>query len=370
MTKRLTEGFKAGLFGLAMNLLLFMLKIIWGLRVHSSSVLADAMNNLSDFLSSSITLVGFYLASKPADYEHPFGHARFETISGFVISLIMLYLGIATFKDSMMSMFNPQSLQIKRGLFAVLIFSILIKMLMYIYYQHKYKETQSEVMNANALDSINDVWMTLAIVIAIWVEKQGWFRLDLLLGIGLSLMIIMTSIKMIYQFIYDLLGARPDENLIGEIQVILEKEDDILGYHDLMIHSYGPDEYYGTVHVELDARYDLLEAHKIIDRLEYAIQKESNVEMVIHLDPIDLTDPERAKMRKVFKHILKSIDEELEFHDFRLIKDRIFVDVVIPQHLKTMSDQMLTEKIEKLFFEKGYAYRMSIVYDRNYLLED
>lgn len=370
LTKRLSEGFRAGLFGLAMNLLLFILKIVWAFKVHSSSVLADAMNNLSDFLSSSITLLGFYLASKPADYEHPFGHARFETISGFMISLIMLYLGLATLKDNVLSIFDPKTLQLQRGIFAVLFFSIGIKLIMYFYYQKKYQSTESELMNANAIDSINDVWMTLAIVLAIWVEKQGWFRLDLILGILLSFMIIFTSLQMIYQFIYDLLGSRPDDLLIEKIQSILEKEDEILGYHDLMLHSYGPEEYYGTVHVELDARYDLLEAHRIVDRLEYCIQKDTGVEIVIHLDPIDLEDPERKKMEEVFAEILTKIHPDLDYHDFRIIKKRILVDVVIPQKLSDISNHQLTEKIEEAFKEKSYHYRFTIIYDRNYLLEE
>lgn len=370
LTQRLSEGIKAGLFGLAMNLLLFILKMVWALRVHSSSVLADAMNNLSDFLSSSITLLGFYLASKPADYEHPFGHARFETISGFLISLIMLYLGLATLKDSIQSVFDPQSLQLQRGIFSVLIFSIGIKLLMYLYYQRKYRKTESEVMNANALDSINDVWMTIAILLAIWVEKEGWFRLDLILGILLSLMIIITSLKMIYQFVYDLLGARPDESLIEEIQEIMEKENEILGYHDLILHSYGPEEYYGTVHVEIDARYDLLGAHQIVDRLEYCIEKQTGVEMVIHLDPIDLEDPERKRMEKLFKKTLESIHPELDYHDFRIIKQRILVDVVIPQTISSISDRKLYQQIQEAFDEKGCHYDFSIIFDRNYLLEE
>lgn len=367
MTERNKLGMRAGAMGILINLALFIMKILVGLSSKSYSLIADAINNLSDFLSASITVLGFKLASLPADHEHPFGHARFELISGFIISIIMLYLGIDTLRESIMGFFNPNVVKVSKVLFIVLIVSIFSKLFLYYYYQKKFRETKSEVMLANAKDSINDVLITSSILIGFIVKLKFALDLDNILGLFIAIIIIKSSIEMIRSFVHDLLGSRPDESLIKGISEIFEDDDRIIGFHDLIIHSYGLDQHYATVHVEVDANLSLIEAHEIIDKLEYTILKTYDMDMVIHLDPLDMNDPKLIKIKNDTKLILHRIHPDLSFHDLRLFHHKLIFDVVVPETI-SMTDTELKQNISKQFKEWGYDYKLAITFDRNYLL--
>lgn len=368
MEERNKLGMKAGAVGIIVNLALFIMKIIIGISSKSSAIVADAINNLSDFLSSTITVLGFRLSNLPADREHPFGHARFELISGFIISIIMLYLGIDTLRQSVVGFFNPKTVTITKSLFIILFLSIIFKIFLYFYYKKKYLETQSEVMIANAQDSVNDVLITTSILIGFFINLKFKINLDSVLGLIIAGVIIYSSIEMIRSFVHDLLGARPDESLIDGISAILESDNNIIGFHDLIIHNYGLDQYYATVHVEVDADLSLLAAHDIVDHLEYQIQKKYEMDMVIHLDPLDTNDPKLRMIKKDTKRLLKQIHPELEYHDLRLFHHKLIFDVVVPESVG-MNDDELKSKIKAIFRENGYGYKLSITFDRNYLLE-
>lgn len=364
--KRANAGIKTGVVGILVNLLLFIMKIIVGLSSRSASIIGDAINNLSDFLSSLITVFGFKLAQMPPDHEHPYGHARFELISGFVISIVMLYLGIDLLRESVLQIANPTTLLVTELMLWILLASIFIKAGLLIFYKKMYREGESEVIYANVKDSQNDIIITSSIVIGMWVQSVYGFRVDAYLAVLISLLIIFSSYKMLREFIRDLLGSRPDDALIEGIQDILDQESEIMGYHDLIIHSYGVDRHYATVHVEVDEKKSLSEAHNVIDLLEYKVEKEFDVDLVIHLDPLDLDNPLLKALNKRVSLALHDIHEDLSYHDLRLFHNNLIFDVVVKESVN-LTDTELLELIGDNLEDE--PYKLKVTFDRNYLLD-
>ncbi len=364
--KRSKLGMRVGAVGILSNLLLFVMKIVVGIASNSTAIIGDAINNLSDFLSSLITVFGFKLSSLPPDREHPYGHARFELISGFVISIIMLYLGIDVFRESFLQILNPDSLLSSPTMFIILFISVIVKIFQMLFYRRMFNITKSEVIEANIKDSRNDVLITSSIIIGIWVQSISGYRVDGFLGILISILIIWSSLTMLKDFVHDLLGSRPDEALIEGIQNIFDSADDIIGYHDLIIHSYGVNRHYATVHVEIDKDTSLEDAHTIIDKLEYRVLKEFDVDMVIHLDPLDLDSPLLLDLNRKVEASLYQIDPRLTYHDLRLFHNNLIFDVVVPEKID-LSDQELLEKISECLNDE--PYRVKVTFDRNYLLD-
>lgn len=364
--KRAAGGIMSGLVGIVVNLVLFIMKIIVGLSSNSAAIIGDAINSLSDFLSSLITVFGFKLSQLPPDREHPYGHARFELISGFVISIVMLYLGIDLLREAIMQLMNPTELLVSRTMFNVLAATVVIKFLLLIFYKKMYQELESEVIYANLKDSQNDIFITLSIIIGMWVQSAYNIRVDAYLAGIISLLIISSSYTMLKDFVRELLGSRPDEGLIEGIQSILDQEKDIMGYHDLIIHSYGVDRHYATVHVEVDEKTSLMEAHDVVDHLEYKVRKVFEVDLVIHLDPLDLDSPLLKELNEKVAHALLLIHEDLSYHDLRLFHNTLIFDVVVAESV-SLNDKELLETIGQHLEED--PYRIKITFDRNYLLD-
>ncbi|CAM3702626.1 cation diffusion facilitator family transporter [Erysipelothrix urinaevulpis] len=359
-------GIKVGAVGILSNLLLFIMKIVIGLSSGSTAIVGDAINNLSDFLSSIITAIGFKLSSLPADREHPFGHARFELISGFVISIIMLYLGIDVLRESVTEIIQPSQLQVSSVLIWILIISIVVKILQMIFYRRMFQQSKSEVIEANIKDSRNDVLITSSILLGIWIQTLTGYKIDGFLGVLISFLIIGSSIEMLRDFVHDLLGARPDDALIKGVQDILDASKEIIGYHDLIIHTYGSGRHYASVHVEVDVQMSLQEAHDIIDHLEYKINKLFKMDMVVHLDPLDLKSPLLNGLNEDVKKALNTIDEDLRYHDLRLVHNILIFDVVVPNSVKLDDEEIIQDLNQAL---KAHPYKIKITIDRNYLLD-
>lgn len=364
--KRADIGMKAGLIGILTNFLLFLFKIILGISSKSTAIIGDAINNFSDFLSSLITMVGFKISSMPADYEHPYGHARFEIISGFVMSIIMLYLGIDLLRESIMHILNPETLIVSRYMFIILIGSIVAKLILYFYYKFLDKTINSDVIILNIKDSRNDMLITLSIIIGIIIQEFFGYRIDDYLGVVISLFIIYSAYQMIRDFVRELLGARPEEKLISEIQTILDQEDRIVGYHDLIVHSYGPERHYATVHVEINKKMGLMNAHDVIDELETEIQGHLGVDLVIHLDPLDLDNPLLLDLNKKVMVALHEIHEDLDYHDLRLFHNQLIFDVVVGERVSYDDAELLELISDKLEDE---PYQLKITFDHHYLLD-
>lgn len=370
--KRTSVGILAGILGLISNLILFLAKFFIGSLSGSVSIMADAMNNLSDTASSVITLAGFKIAGKPADEDHPYGHERFEFISGFVISILVTYVGVRFLDSSFVKIMHPSSVLLSPIVYIVLILSILMKFWQSHMYQKLSREINSDTLKATAQDSINDVYTTIAVLVSAIVEWFSGWRIDGYIGFLIALYIIYSGIKMILGFINDLMGVRPPEAEVLAIRKHLDHYPDIIGYHDLLIHSYGPNSIFASVHIEVDQDWSLPHAHEVIDSIEYEVKESLGVDLVCHLDPYPLDDPDFKRIAPELKKTLKDIHPQLRFHDLRVDKtttpETIYFDLVVPEQLKKVKNTQLHDQISQHFISQSELAKLVITFDRTYLL--
>lgn len=358
-------GKQAGIVGLTMNILLSVGKIVAGKLANSQSILADGINSLSDTLSSIITIFGFQIAGKPADNDHPYGHERSEYIAGFTIALIMLVLGFDVVKNSVASFFSDNKMTFSEVSFVIMCISIVIKILMTYYYRYQAKKIDSKTLKAASVDARNDIAMTAIVLIALLLSPYISFNLDAILGSILGVYICFVSMKMIGDFMSELLGVRPSDQTLIDIKTVLDGNEEIFGYHDLMIHSYGSETSFGTVHVELDQNMSLIKAHAIIDKLEHEIYQKSGVNIVAHADPLDISNPELHNIYQTIKRYLKEHYPSATFHDLRLVAGVLSFDIVL--NGLTCNDDILYDLGVELQ-QKGYTYKLDISFDIQQLI--
>lgn len=368
---RTAFGIFAGVIGLLSNLLLFVGKFLIGLISGSVSIMADAMNNLSDTVSSVLTLVGFYISGKPADKEHPYGHERFEYISGMLVSLLITFVGFQFFMTSIDRIKDPQSIKVTPIILFVLLLSILIKVWQGVFYQRVAKKIDSNTLIATAKDSLNDVYATIAVLVSATIEGLTGLKIDGLVGLLIACYIIFSGLKLIREFVNELMGLRPDQEAIDEMKKYLSSIPDIVGYHDLLIHQYGPNKTFASVHIEIDDRWNLIQAHETIDAVEKEFKDQLGVDLVCHIDPVNLYDQKQQFIHQELKKVIKSIDHELKAHDIRLVdhggEPCILLDLVVPNHFKA-TDQELKIRIQDQVYRNIGDYIVEITFDHNYLL--
>ncbi|EOL47677.1 cation diffusion facilitator family transporter [Enterococcus caccae] len=368
---RTAFGVFAGVVGLLSNLLLFVGKFLIGLVSGSVSIMADAMNNLSDTVSSVLTLVGFYIAGKPADKEHPYGHERFEYISGMLVSLLITFVGFQFFMTSIQRIKTPQSIHVTPVILVILILSILIKVWQSVFYKRVAQKIDSNTLVATAKDSLNDVFTTIAVLVSATVEGVTGLKIDGIVGLIIACYIIFSGLQLIREFVNELMGLRPDQAAIDKMKLYLSSVSDIVGYHDLLIHQYGPNKTFASVHIEIDDRWDLTRAHETIDEIELVFKQKLGVDLVCHIDPVNLYDQRQQFIHQELKKIIKGIDNELKGHDIRLVehgnKPRILFDLVVPNHFKA-TDQELKIRIQEQVYRNIGDYPVEVTFDHNYLL--
>ena len=319
---RFRYGLVAGIFGIVSNLLLFVAKIIIGLLSASITIIADAINNLSDVGSSIVILLGFKLSSKPADSEHPYGHERYEHIMAFIVSMIVVAIGVLLAKSSIEKMITPEAININLATYLVLGVAIIGKFIQMIVYRSFAKSIDSKMLHASSIDSRNDIISTSAVLIAmiiIHVVGDIGFSIDGLFGLMVSIFIIISSFKLLKDTINPLLGEKQDEKFVHNIKQKLLSYEGVLGIHDLMIHCYGANTHFATAHVEVSSTADVMASHELIDTIERDFKAELGVNLSIHMDPIDTTDPIVRENRERVEKILASIDQRLSLHDFRTV---------------------------------------------------
>ncbi|MEA4912560.1 MAG: cation diffusion facilitator family transporter [Oscillospiraceae bacterium] len=331
---RESYGIFAGAVGLFCNLLLFGLKIIVGILSSSVSIIADAVNNLSDAGSSAVTLLGFRLAKKPADKEHPFGHARVEYMSSALIAIVILLIGGELLKTSVQKIIAPQSVEISVATMAVLAAAIAMKFFMRNFYRLVADRINSTALRAAADDSRNDVFTTVGVLIGAAVQYFTSFRIDGWIGAGVAVFILVSGVGILRDALSPLLGEAPPDALVDGIYNAIRAYDGVLGLHDLVVHSYGPDRIFATVHVEMSATLDPLYCHGVLDNIERAMEKEFGVKLVIHLDPVAEHDEEYERIRSAVEITVKSVDPSLTIHDFRTVRTHdhtnVIFDVAVP----------------------------------------
>lgn len=368
-TVRGRYGLLAGFVGLACNVLLFSLKLLIGLLFGSIAIIADAVNNLSDAGSCIVTLIGFKMSSKPADEEHPYGHARVEYIAGMIVSFSILLLGIQLIGSSVREIFHPEAVEFRWLSVVILGIAILVKLWMGLFYKKVGRTIDSTAVMANSADSMNDVYATSAVLVSALIGKAAGWQLDGYAGTLVAVFIIISGIGLVRETLNPLLGTAPTQELVDKIEYKLHSYEGVLGTHDLMIHNYGPQRCFATVHVEVSAKEDILKSHDMIDNIEKDFAEEFNIHLVIHLDPVVTDDEETNHMREVVRGILQEIDEKLSMHDFRMVKgnthSNLIFDIMVPPRYR-MSDKELRETVDKQVKAHQEDYFTVITVDRSY----
>lgn len=359
--------------GIFANILLSVVKITVGLLSGSLSITADGFNNLSDLGSSLITLLGFKLAGKPADRDHPFGHGRMEYISAFVVAFSILLVGFELLKNSVSALINGTAAPtFTSTAMAVLAVSIAVKFWMFAFNRKIGKIIDSSALTATAKDSLNDCVATAAILISAIIARFADlpFNLDAVMAIGVAIFIIWSGFTTAKDTLDQILGGPPEPKLIKDISDIVLSFDEFCGIHDLIIHNYGPGRQFASVHVEVPHDTDVVACHEKIDLCEKLVGEKTGVNLVIHMDPIDTDDAAVTAARQTMASILKSIDQKLTLHDFRMTpasntRTNLIFDVVIPSHLK-LSEAELNNIICKAAQQADKTYVCVITFDRDF----
>lgn len=352
-------GSLAGIVGIVINVILFSIKFIVGLAVGSIAISADGFNNLSDAGSSIITIVGFKLADKPADKEHPFGHGRIEYLSALIVAFLVMLVGFEFIKTSFGRILNPSTITFEIIPFLFLIISIFFKFWLFVFNRKIGNKINSGALKAAATDCLGDVFTSTTVVISFLLSKFISFPLDGYMGIIVAFAILISGYKLVKETLNPLLGESPSKELVDSIKNKLLSYQHISGVHDLIIHNYGPGRILGTVHAEIPADIDIMEIHNIIDRAEREISKEFNMHLVIHMDPICIMNDDIKEVYDFIDSLIKSTDKFISFHDFRVIigddKNNLFFDVVI-NHSVVKKDEEITELVDFLKGEINKIY--------------
>ena len=334
---RSAVGKLSGIVGIVCNILLFLGKLIVGTIAGSVSITADAMNNLTDASSAIVTLIGFKLAEKPADEDHPYGHARFEYLSGLAVAALILIIGFELAKTSVEKIFNPTAVTFSAATAVVLVASIGIKLWLALFNSSLGKRIGSATLAATAADSRNDVISTTAVLAAALIGHFTKLQVDGYIGLAVALFILYSGIQLGKETISPLLGEAADPELQQLIVDYISTHPKVLGYHDLMVHDYGPGQRFATLHVEMDTKEDPLLCHEIIDDMERECLQSHNIHLVIHYDPVITDDPEMNRIYGSVKHLLSEIDPCLKPHDFRMVRGNghtnLIFDISFPLRL-------------------------------------
>ena len=366
---RAAIGILSGIVGIVCNVLLCGGKLAVGIATGSVSITADAMNNLSDATSSVVTMLGFRLAERPADEEHPFGHARYEYLSGLAVSALILIIGVELAKSSLDKVLHPAAVEFGWTTAAVLVGSILVKLWMSLFNTRLSKTIHSATLAATAADSRNDVITTSAVLLAALIEHFTAFRADGWMGLAVSCFILYSGVGLAKDTISPLLGENADPELREKIVDNIRACPKVLGFHDLMVHDYGPGQRFASIHVEMDRREDPMECHEIIDDLERECLKSHGVHLVIHYDPVVTNDPELDRMHVRVEQLLHTYDIRLGVHDFRMVPGKghvnLIFDVVLPTDLRGQEAD-ITAALEKALNQgSGVTYYPVITFDQS-----
>lgn len=331
---RRAYGTLCGAVGIALNILLFIGKFFAGRLSGSIAVTADAFNNLSDAGSSAVTLLGFRLAGKKPDTDHPFGHGRIEYISGLIVAGLILLMGVELAKSSLDKILHPEDVTFSALALAILAVSVCVKLYMWLYNRNVGRKIKSAAMEATAMDSLSDTASTFAVLLAMLVGKWTGLAVDGYVGLLVALFILFSAYKAARETLSPLLGQAPDPELVQEIRETVMAHQLVQGVHDLVVHDYGPGRLMITLHAEVPAHGDIMEMHDVIDNIEKELMEKLRCHAVIHMDPIDTDDAAVAALRAQVAELVKQVDPALTIHDFRVVRgtthDNLIFDAVLP----------------------------------------
>ncbi len=364
---RAAIGTLSGLVGIVCNVLLFAFKLLVGTLTGSVSITADAMNNLSDASGSIVTFIGFRVADKPADEHHPYGHARAEYLSGLGVAALILVIGLELVKTSVEKIIHPTPVTFTTVAAVVLLASIAVKFWMNLFNRSLAKRIDSTALMATAADSRNDCITTGAVLIAAVVEKLTNIPVDGWIGLAVALFILYSGLNLAKDTISPLLGEGADPELREKIVDYIVAQPKVLGYHDLMVHDYGPGQRFASLHVEMDCREDPLECHERIDDMERECLRSHNVHLVIHYDPVVIDDPELTALKAKVLCLLQTRDPRLSLHDFRMVPGKkhmnLVFDVALPRDMKDRGEELRGWVEDTLNAEGEMVYHVIITFD-------
>lgn len=365
---RTAIGKLAGTTGIVCNFLLFGLKLAAGLLSGAVSVVADALNNLSDAASSLVTLIGFRLAQRPADKDHPYGHARYEYLSGLIVAALILVIGMDLAESSLIRIFNPEPVTYSMLTFVILITASAVKLWMCLFYRKTGKYIGSATLKAASVDSRNDVITTVSVLVGCLLQQFFRVQLDGFVGLAVSAFILWSGIGIAKETISPLLGQRADRELTDKISKRILSCPKVLGIHDLLVHDYGPGQCFASVHVEISAEEEPLICHDLIDTIENDVLEQLNVHLVIHYDPVLTDDKEWDQMRQTVENTVAQIDNRLSVHDFRLVRGashtKLVFDLSVPYDMRHQKKE-LKAKIDQALQENGRNYTTVIRFDEH-----
>ena len=363
-------GRLSSIVGIIVNIFLFATKFVVGTLSHSVSITGDAINNLSDAGSSVISLVSFKMSSKPADNKHPFGHARIEYVASSIVAVVILLIGVELLRTSFDKILHPIAIKFSIYTVFILAFSIIAKLWLYHLNTNFGKDIDSSMLHATATDSLSDVLATAAVLTSTIISPLINFQLDGFMGIAVGIFIMLSGINILKGTMDSILGQGPSNESIDLIDTYIRKYDGVMGIHDLVVHDYGPNRCFASVHVEVDANVNILDSHDLIDNIERDISVDLGIHLVIHLDPIVMDNPIVNELHLLTEQLISSVDESLSMHDFRVVKgtthSNLIFDVMVPYQCKKRDKQILEEIIGRMK-EKDKSLYVVITIDRSYV---
>lgn len=349
---RKKSGFLSSIVGIICNIILFTIKFIIGTIANSVSIISDAFNNLSDCLSCLITLIGYNLAGKPADKDHPFGYGRVEYFSSLLIGCLIIIVGLEFLKTSCLKIFNYEKVIISSYTIVVLIFSILLKLWMFVFNKKLAAIYNNSAMQATSYDSLSDSITTSVTLVGALISLFTDFPIDGIIGLFVSLLILKTAISIIKDTIDTLLGKPADKQTVKEVLDIVLSYPEVLGVHDLIIHNYGPNHMLASLHAEIDSKMNIMVAHEAIDKIEKEIDNKLHIMTTIHLDPIETDNEQLNYYQSIVKNVLNEIDEDLSFHDFRMVNGQnninLIFDILLSDKYNRDKNKLKTQIDDKL----------------------
>ena len=357
--KRNNQGKIASFVGIAVNLILAIAKILVGAVFGLISVLADGLNNMTDCGNSIISVISFKLSSRPADKEHPYGHERIEYICSLVVAFLILIVAFDTFKESIGKIITPTSLTFSVWIIITLCCSVLVKCGLFFYYKAVARKIDSDMLNASAVDCLSDCISTSVVIISVVIWKIFAINLDGYAGLLVALFIAWSAVGILREIFSKLIGQAPDECFLTEVKNKILAYDGVLDVHDLSVYSYGPNKYFASAHIEVDANVDVLVSHELIDDIERDFARNTNITLTGHLDPIVTDNQEVNDLKEKVTVALKAMNEKFSLHDFRLVcgerRTNVLFDVAIPYDTE-MSKAEIAEKVRAIINDIDSKY--------------
>lgn len=361
-------GVLGSMVGIIANIVLFFGKFVAGIVSGAISITADAFNNLSDAAASIVTLIGFKIASKPADNEHPFGHGRAEYVSGLVVSMAILLMAFELAKSSFSKLIHPEDINVTALSIVILSVSIAVKLWLSVMNKALSKRISSSAMKATAEDSRNDAISTLAVLIGIIICKYTGVNLDGIIGLLVAVFILISGISAAKETLNQIVGQAPDEEFVNDIKSTVLAHEMVIGIHDMIVHNYGVGRTMVSLHAEVDYKGDILEIHDEIDNIELELKGKFGCVAVIHMDPISIDDEKTNELRMQVSAKMREIDPLITIHDFRVVygdtHTNLIFDVVVPYTMK-VDEAKLIEQVCQKVKELSGDYNAVVMLDRD-----